>query len=63
MEKCYEYFACTKTDCIMFKKDSKECNCWDYEETLCNHPYIDSLNIDKCKICLYYRSVNPQKNN
>ena len=59
MEKCYDYFACTKKDCIMFD-DSNQNKCWDSEETLCNHDRVtntlfDKLNIDKCKVCLYYK--------
>lgn len=61
MEKCYEYFVCSKPDCIMHKQDKDIYNCWDYDNTLCNHPYIETLNIDKCKLCLYYKSMNQDK--
>ena len=58
MEKCYDYYSCKKTNCIMFKLDANNINCWDIEGTLCNHPYIEKLDIDRCKLCLYYKSVN-----
>lgn len=61
MEKCFEYFGCKKTDCIIFGMDKNTNNCWDIEETLCNHPNPDifkKLVISKCKLCLYYQSLN-----
>ena len=66
MEKCYEYFACSKTDCIMFKENNQK-YCWDCEGTLCNHDkatisYFDRLNIDKCKLCLYYKHIERKIN-
>lgn len=60
METCYEYFGCNKTDCVMFTKDKGIINCWDFKDTLCNHPYIVTLIEEKCKFCLYHRDVRPK---
>lgn len=61
MEKCYEYFDCKKTDCIMFTKDLITYNCWEIDETLCNHPQhkiFEKLDLKKCDVCIYYKSLN-----
>lgn len=61
MEKCYEYYSCKETDCIMFKKDENTINCWDFDETLCNHANLDvfkKLHLSKCELCLYNKSIN-----
>lgn len=61
MEKCHEYYDCKRSECIMFENDSKYLNCWDLDDTLCNHSHLYSLEkigIDKCKLCLYFKSVN-----
>ena len=60
MEKCYEYFACERTGCIMFGGDG-EPHCWDVQGTLCNHSSVELVEqrgMYKCKYCLYYNTVN-----
>lgn len=62
MEKCFDYYDCSKSDCIMFKKDKAIFNCWEIDGTLCNHSHLyqlEKLKLNKCKFCLYYKSVNP----
>lgn len=57
MEKCYTYFNCDKTECIIFQnKDEKIC--WETEGTLCFFkqltPIIKEANKkEKCNYCLY----------
>ncbi len=59
MEKCYDYFGCDKTECIMFQKKDDQ-PCWDTKETLCCFtlltPIIEVINESenqKCDFCLY----------
>ncbi len=57
MEKCYDYFDCDKTECIMFQ-DKSDKPCWDTEGTLCFFspltPIIEANNgSKKCDYCLY----------
>ena len=58
MEKCYEYFACSKTDCTMH--NNKKQNCWEIANTLSNSPYtaflkstLKSRGVDPCTYCTY----------
>lgn len=54
MEKCYEYFDCKETNCIMFSKETKDC--WNFsDETHCNNPNFKDLGPSKCTWCIYYR--------
>jgi len=66
MEKCFEYYACTKTDCIMHNSQSSQ-NCWEVEGTLCNSPELDNINgklsdkgISKCTFCIYKKQAVSQ---
>ena len=61
MEKCYDYFGCDKTECIMFQNEDNK-PCWDIERTLCFFsplaPIIEANNENKkCDYCLY-KSAN-----
>lgn len=57
MEKCYDYFDCKKTECVMFQnKDDQPC--WNTERTLCFFPpltpLVEAVNEkEKCDYCLY----------
>lgn len=57
MEKCYDYFDCNKTECVMFQdKDQKQC--WETKGTLCFFPplipIVEEVNHkEKCDFCLY----------
>jgi hypothetical protein len=61
MEKCYEYFDCSKLDCVRRKEEDKEC--WEIDETLCNsHSRIVDImknelgsKILACEQCIYYQ--------
>ena len=61
MEKCYEFFKCKKTECIVHKNNM---NCWDVEGTLCDAHNNDLKLLQKlfenkkeyCKLCLYYQA-------
>ncbi len=65
MEKCYEYFNCTKTDCPMYGR--KDVNCWEIEETLCSHPALElirkriGIKIEACEKCIYFQSSMESK--
>lgn len=63
MEPCYEYWNCRQADCVMHeRKDSM--NCWDEEETLCNHPGFELLKTTekyKCEYCIYYKTIAKNK--
>ena len=57
MEKCYDYFGCDQTECIMFQNMDDQ-PCWDTEGTLCFFtlltPIIEVTNENqKCDFCLY----------
>ncbi len=56
METCYDYFACKKTECIMFQSKSDK-PCWDTPGTLCCFPTMklieNAAESDKCNFCLY----------
>jgi len=59
MEKCYEYFACKQTDCIMHNNHTNQ-YCWEAEGTLSNTPGMDSITsrlnnsgVNKCTYCIY----------
>ena len=60
LEKCYEYFACNKTECIARTLSSP---CWEIEASQCevNADFIKSLQkgtgskINACKLCSYYK--------
>ena len=59
MEKCYEYFACSKSDCVMFSEKSGK-PCWEVPNTLCSHDLVDmkmykKLGLNKCNSCMYYK--------
>jgi len=66
MEKCFEYYACTKTDCIMHS--SQSClNCWDVKDTLNHSSDLESLNdkfsekgFSKCTFCIYKKQALSQ---
>ncbi len=56
MEKCYEYFDCKQTECVMFQKGDQPC--WKTEGTLCFFqpitPLVEEVNYkEKCDFCLY----------
>ena len=68
MEKCYEFFKCEKTECIVHKNNNL--NCWEVENTLCAS-HNNDLNLlhklfeskkDYCKFCFYYQDCNADKN-
>jgi len=68
VEKCYEYFACAKTDCVMYS-DSNSKNCWEIEGTLCNSPSVgtikdllESKDRNKCHYCIYRTEALFQNN-
>ena len=64
MEKCYEYFDCTKKQCIV---RSQSLPCWEIESNVCDvhADYIKIIQkekgskLDACKLCLYYKQQNP----
>ena len=63
MEKCYDYFDCNKTECVIFQNKGDK-PCWDTEGTLCFFsaltPIIETNNEnenEKCDYCLY-KSAN-----
>lgn len=67
MEKCYQYFSCTKSDCSVYGKE--DFNCWEENDTLCHYPGIgviqDMLSAEgreKCGLCIYYKSVKKVAN-
>ena len=64
MEKCYEYFGCKKTECIVYKNLSDK-PCWETEGTLCFFEPIqvidDTNEKAKCDFCLYRNTYD--KNN
>ena len=67
MEKCYEYFGCQLTECIM-QTNNITTPCWDTQGTLCNYSPLEVVleenpNLRKqaaCEIagCLYYQRMN-----
>lgn len=62
MEKCYEYFGCTKLNCVCFT-DTQSKKCWEIPNTLCNHEpmveiVLEKRGLSKCTVCLYYKSYN-----
>jgi len=66
MEKCYEYFDCNKTECIMFQKNGDQ-HCWETEGTLCFFLPLTSITKavnqkEKCDFCLYKGHILLQKN-
>ena len=57
MEKCYDYFDCKQTECIVFQ-NKVDHTCWKTEGTLCFFPPLtpiidDNDKKDKCNFCLY----------
>ena len=57
MEKCYNYFNCKKTECVMFQNKGEQ-SCWETEGTLCFFPPFKSIieetnQKEKCNFCLY----------
>jgi len=68
MEKCYEYFACTKTKCCMYN-NSDDRHCWEVEGTLCNSFEINTLQtalgkakFNKCTYCIYRKAAEHKIN-
>jgi len=65
MEKCYEYFGCNITTCILHgEKDNA--HCWNIDETLCNNPAFKLVSdthdrkkkktdLYLCSFCIYYK--------
>ena len=63
MEKCYEYFGCTKVDCSMHN-NRDNLSCWKVEDTLCKSPEIAAIQntlkgtkFTKCTYCTYRKAV------
>jgi len=64
LEKCYEYFACRRTDCVRHKFEDKKC--WEIDGTLCDtHDEVTKVMQEEgenkseiCKLCIYYRQNN-----
>lgn len=63
MEKCYEYLACAKHDCIMRQRHDNT-PCWQVENTLCSHEGVEVMKEklggkkeDACAYvgCIYYK--------
>lgn len=57
MEKCYEYFDCQNTECVMLQNNGCQ-PCWKTEGTLCFFspftPLVEEVNDkEKCDFCLY----------
>ncbi|MCW8929040.1 MAG: hypothetical protein OQL19_02235 [Gammaproteobacteria bacterium] len=64
MEKCYNYFDCQQTECIMFECDDDH-PCWETEGTLCFFPPLKPLiqevnHKEKCDFCLYKNHMQQQ---
>ncbi len=62
MEKCYEYFSCSKKECVMFNIHN-ELMCWNVPDTLCNHDLVnkklfEKIGINMCDVCLYFKKYN-----
>lgn len=60
LEKCYEYFKCTKVECILYGKEGN-IRCWETEGTLCSSEGIEIImeeegKMEACKNCSYYIS-------
>ena len=61
MKECYEYFNCTKTDCV--KRQNPNIPCWELDNTLCaghynGYDYFSKTlgsKIETCKFCFYYK--------
>ena len=63
MEKCYEYFNCTQTEC---KAHTKDTVCWEIEGTLCSTSHIAGFEkslkeigdgLSKCNHCAYKKHI------
>lgn len=63
MEKCYEYFACRQTECVM-RNSGNNVKCWEMEETLCHSEHLqilERLHKDKCNYCIYHQQNGPRE--
>ena len=64
MEKCYEYFACDKLDCI--RRKTNDMQCWEIDDASCReHCECQTLirteldsKLESCKLCTYYKEKN-----
>jgi len=63
MEKCYEYFNCSHTEC---QAHSDNVTCWEVEGTLCNSAHtagfqtkLNEIGSDssKCNFCIYKKKA------
>jgi len=68
MEKCYEYFNCSHTEC---RAHTDGVICWETEGTLCNSAHTAGFQISlkeigsdssKCNHCIYKKNAtNPDE--
>ena len=64
MQKCYEYFDCKQTECVMF--ESKETRaCWEVDTINCHNDGIEGFGKitpeakkKLCEVCQYYKEMN-----
>lgn len=66
MEKCYDYFGCTRTECSMHTSHDNP-DCREVDGTLCNSPGIDAIQnmpeipkFNKCTYCIYRKEALSQ---
>jgi len=67
MEKCYEYFVCTKKDCPAYGR--KDVKCWEIEATLCHDLSVEHIQsvvsksgFEKCHLCIYFKTLKEREN-
>jgi len=67
MEKCYDFFKCKKTECVI--QTNNHLVCWDVDEALCDS-YNSDLDLlqklfeskkEYCELCLYYQEHNNEE--